>query len=169
MTSHLVGICILTAQHHNSQIPLLCLKNTLHLQFSGTKSLSGLTFYKEIACAHCPCSPVKDIHQHHGIYIYVCTHRVIACPLLHQHASTSFAWTPCYCTRCRAPTYPCMPCWSICNRQASLMRCLRPTSWHAHTIMRHTGVARLASALRCRCTGAGKPAEAFLLVKEECN
>ena len=70
MTSHLVGVCILTAQHHNSQILLLCLKNTLHFQFSGTKSVSGLTFYKKIACAHCPCSPVKDIRQHH-IYTYV--------------------------------------------------------------------------------------------------
>ena len=73
MTSHLVGVCILTAQHHNSQILLLCLKNTLHFQFSGTKFVSGLTFYKKIACAHCPCSPIKDIRQHHGIYIRMYT------------------------------------------------------------------------------------------------
>ena len=45
---------------------------------------------------------------------------------------------PCYCTK----MYPCMPCWSICNRSASPMRCLCPTSCHAHTGVRHTGVAK---------------------------
>ena len=32
-----------------------------------------------------------------------------------------------------ASMYPCMPCWSICNRPASPRRSLHPTSWHAHT------------------------------------
>ena len=89
--------------------------------------------------------------------VYICTHCVIACPLLHQHASTPLACTPCYCTRCRDPMYPCMPCWSVCNRLASPMRCLHPTSWDAHTGGRHTGVARPASTLCRRRTRAGKP------------
>ena len=57
--------------------------------------------------------------------LYVCTHCVIACPLLHQHSSTPLACTPCYCMSCRDPMYLCMPRWSVCNRPASPMRCLR--------------------------------------------
>ena len=43
---------------------------------------------KYLACGHCPCSPVKDIHQHHDtlIYINVYMYCVIACPLLHAPA-----------------------------------------------------------------------------------
>ena len=51
------------------------------------------------------------------LYNYPCG--VFACPLLHQHASTPLAWSTCYCTKCRALMYPCMPCWSFYNRPAS--------------------------------------------------
>ena len=36
-----------------------------------------------------------------------------------QPASTPLAWTPSYCTRCRATMYLCMLCWSAYNRPAS--------------------------------------------------
>ena len=154
---------------------LLCLHNTLHLQrfLVPNPMVVDLLQRSIVGTVATACSPVKDIHQHHekdihqhhdtltDIHTYICTHCVIASPL-HQYASTLLAWTPCYCTRCRDPMYPCVPCWSICNRPASPMRCLRPISWHAHTVLRHTGIARPASTLFCQRTRAGKPAKGWL-------
>ena len=103
---------------------LLCLHNTLHLQrfLVPNPTVVDLLQRSIVGPVATACSPVKDVHQHHDtltdIHTYICTHCVIASPL-HQHASTLLAWTPCYCTRCRDPMYPCMPCWSICNRPES--------------------------------------------------
>ena len=94
VTSHPVGsVHVLTTPQHKKQIMLLCSHNTFHLQrflVPNPTVLRPLTKKYIRACSHCQCSPVKDIHQHDTL-LYC----VIACPLLHQHASTLLAWTPC--------------------------------------------------------------------------
>ena len=67
--------------------------------------------------SHVPTHYTFDHLQCIKLYNYPCG--VFACPLLHQHASTPLAWSTCYCTKCRALMYPCMPCWSFYNRPAS--------------------------------------------------
>ena len=67
--------------------------------------------------SHVPTHYTFDHLQCIKLYNYPCG--VFACPLLHQHASTPLAWSTCYCTKCRALMYPCMPCWNFYNRPAS--------------------------------------------------
>ena len=92
------------------------------------------------ACGHCsfPCSPVKDLSLHVHCYTSMQVLHLLRLRVIVPGAGD--------------PMYPCMPCWSICNMPASPRRCLHSTSWHAHTVVRHTGVAKQASTLRLRCT-----------------
>ena len=55
MTLEPVDICMLTAPHHNSQIPLLCLHNTLHFQ-----RLSYIPYLSSFSMPH---------HSHHILHI----------------------------------------------------------------------------------------------------
>ena len=110
----------------------------------------SLTSYTEIlSCGHCscPCSPVKDMSLH--VHYYTSMHVL---RLLGLHATVRGAGLHCI-RASHAGVY---------TTGQHRSPCLRPTSWHAHTVVRDTCVARLASTLHCWCTRAGKAAKGGL-------